>query len=152
MNALLHADLEALVGVLRLDPTLETRFRAFYESLCAADAVPARILDLCRYRIAAIHGLSDVLLGTEQTRSLDPSTLAALRSGNVDTLDEQARIALALAEKIPYGQHDVGDQEVADARLAFGERGAVALLTALAFADVFCRLQIVLQVSSSDAV
>lgn len=152
MNALLHPDMDALVGALRLDPLLETRFRAFHESLSAADAVPARILDLCRRRIAAIHGLSDDLSGAAGRSSLDSSTRAALRKGNIDAFDQEARIALALAEKIPFNHHDVGDQEVEAARSAFGERGAVALLTALAFADVFCRLQIVLRVSSSDAV
>lgn len=144
MNPRPLADIDALVRGLRLEPSLETRFRAFYDSVQHTNALPGRILDLCRVRIGFIHGLADDLLTPGGEPALDPATRAALQSGTFNTFDRDARIALALAEKIPFAHDAVTDQEVADARAVFGERGAVALLTALAFIDVFCRLQIVL--------
>lgn len=152
MNARLLTDIDALVRSLRLEPSLEMRFRAFHDLVQHSDAVPRQILDLCRVRIAFIHGLSDDLLAVGGEPALDHATRAALQSGTFNTFDRDARIALALAEKIPFAHHAVTDQEVAEARAVFGERGAVALLTALAFIDVFCRLQIVLpSVSSGSA-
>lgn len=148
MNPHPLTDIDSLVRGLRLEPSLETRFRAFYDSVQHTNAVPGQILDLCRVRIAFIHGMSDHLLVAAAESGLDDASRAALRSGAFQTFDRDAQIALALAEKIPFAHHDVTDQEVADARAAFGERGAVALLTALAFVDVFCRLHIVLPSAS----
>ena len=60
--------------------------------------------------------------------------------------DASEQAALAVAELMPFGHHQIGDDDVARLQSAFGARGAVALLTAIAFFDVVCRLKLVLEV------
>jgi alkylhydroperoxidase family enzyme len=77
---------------------------------------------------------------------LAPHEVDALRVGDASPFDAQGRAALALADALPYNHHQVTDDEVARVRAVLGEAGTVALLTAIAFFDVECRLRRVLGV------
>ena len=130
-------------SVLAHRPELLVRFRSFYASLWSTGTIPRRVLELCRLRIAAIHDCEAEWVVRDAAVLLDENCLATLHAGRLDafTADEQA--ALAVAEQMPYGQHHVSDADVARVQSAFGSAGAVALLTALAFFDVVCRLKCV---------
>ena len=134
-------------AVLQHRPELLRRFRAFYQTFWSEGLVPRRVLELCRLRIAAIHecaaewGLRDAAV------ELDEAALAALGAGRFGEFSAAEQAALAVAELTPYAHHQITDAEVARLNDAFGARGAVALLTALAFFDVVCRLKLVLDVA-----
>ena len=125
-------------------PELFEKYKAFYGEIWNQDVVPGRVLELCRRRIAAIHGcLADVRLGSAEIH-LKPEEAEALAKGDTSPFDSSERVALELAEKIPFNHHSVADDDVAAAREAFGASGAVTLLIALSFFDVTCRWQLAL--------
>jgi len=130
-------------SVLAHRPELLTRFRTFYSTLWSTDAIPRRVLELCRLRIAAIHDCEAEWVVRDAAVQLDEAALAALHAGHFDSFADGEQVALAVAEQMPYGQHQVSDADVARLQRAFGSAGTVALLTALAFFDVVCRLKCV---------
>jgi alkylhydroperoxidase family enzyme len=125
--------------VLAHRPELLARFRNFYAALWSTEQVPRRVLELCRLRIAAIHDCEAEWVIRDAMVPLDENCLAALHAGRFDSFADSERAALTVAELMPYGQHQVSDEEVAALQRAFGDAGTVALLTALAFFDVVCR-------------
>jgi hypothetical protein len=138
-------------SVLRHRPELLTRFRAFYATLWSADLVPRRVLELCRLRIAAVHDCEPEWVIRDAGVALDERALDELRAGRFGGFAAAEQAALAVAEQMPYGHHQVTDEEVARLEGAFGAQGTVALLTALAFFDVVCRLKLVLDVAPQPA-
>jgi alkylhydroperoxidase family enzyme len=130
-------------SVLAHRPELLTRFRSFYSALWSTQAIPRRVLELCRLRIAAIHDCEAEWVVRDAAIALDENTLAALHAGRFDSFASDEQAALAVAEQMPYGQHQVSDADVARLQSAFGSAGTVTLLTALAFFDVTCRLKCV---------
>ncbi|SRR5579883_1617542 len=125
-----------LDAALTLRPELAALYRQFRVLPHERALVPAEPLALGRLRIAMLHGCPPA--------DTDPALLAALaewpaasRFGAAD------RAVLAIAEKLPWRQHEISDAEVAAAVTAFGEPGCVALLVALALADAECRLNLV---------
>jgi hypothetical protein len=142
-------ELDAPTGfeaVLGHRPELLARFRDFYAAIWSQGLVPRRVLEVCRLRIAAIHDCEAEWNIRDATVDLDAAALAALRSGRFEGFDADEQAALAVAELMPFGHHQVGDDDVARLQSMLGARGAVALLTAIAFFDVVCRLKLVLDV------
>ena len=141
----------AFEAVLGHRPELLARYRAFYTTLFDPTRVPRRVLELCRLRIAAIHGcaaewgIRDALVPIAETELVD------LARGDVARFDAVERAALEIAERLPYQQHAIDDAQVAAVHAALGPAGAVALLTAIAFFDATCRLKLVLGVDSGAA-
>lgn len=133
---------DPLLALLAHRPELAVRFRAFYDAVRSAAPLPAAVLTACRLRIAAIHDCAAEWL--DRPTDLDPAWLPALESGCLDGLPHPLQVALTLADRMPFGHHAIEDDEVAAAAAAFTPAGAVALLTALAFFDVVCRLRLTL--------
>lgn len=136
----------AFEAVLGQRPALLERFRPFYASLWNEQRVPARVLELCRQRIAAIHDCPAEMLLRDARVALDETTRAALRVGDIARFAAAEQAALTLAERMPFDHHGIDDGMVAAAREHFGDAGTVSLLTALAFFDVVARLKIVFAV------
>jgi len=133
-------------GVLRHRPELAEKYRSFYAGLWGDALVPRRVLELCRRRIAHIHGCAAELAVADREVELSDSAEEGLRCGDVAAFSDAEQCALALAELMPHGVHRITDDMVAGADAAFGHAGCVSLLTALAFFDVNCRLKAVLEV------
>jgi alkylhydroperoxidase family enzyme len=131
-------------AILAHRPELLRRFRAFYESFWQAGLVDHRLLELCRLRIAAIHGCEQEWVIRDARVGVPALALAALRRGDTSAFTEPEQAALAVAERIPHQQHALLDEEVARIREGLGEDGCVALLNALALFDAICRLKLVL--------
>ncbi len=112
--------------MLALRPELQQKYQAFLAAVERSDAVPEAVYELCRARIQYIHGLRD--------QDVDDSHLNAGESA-----------ALVAADRMPYQHHQLTDDEVNAVKSAFGDEGCVALLTALAFFDVTCRLEATFQ-------
>ena len=133
---------DPLLVLLAHRPELAARFRIFYDAVRSAAPLPASVLTACRLRIAAIHECAAEWL--DRPADFEQSWVPALATGRVDALPHPVRVALVLAERMPFGQHAIEDDEVAAASAAFTPAGAVALLTALAFFDVVCRMRLTL--------
>jgi alkylhydroperoxidase family enzyme len=129
-------------AVLANRPELLEGYRRFYRSVWEAGLVPPRLLELCRLRIAAIHGCpaewdlrdADVILSADE--------LAALERGETATFGPAEAAALAVAERIPYQHHQLTDDELQRVTEAIGEAGCVSLLNALVLFDANCRLKL----------
>lgn len=117
---------EGFQSLLALRPDLQQKYRDFLEVVENNDAVPDSVYELCRSRIQFIHGL--------RKEDVDASSLG-----------EAEASALVAADRIPYQHHQLTDEEVDALKAAFGDQGCVALLTALAFFDVTCRLEATFQ-------
>lgn len=140
MSSLLATDGAAsLDAVLGRRPALLSRYKAFYGSLWRAGALPRRLLELCRLRIAAIHGCAQEWQVRDAGVELTVGEAAALEQGDFSTFSADEQAALAVAEQFPFQHHGVSDAEMAAVQAAFAPNGAVALLIALAFFDVTCR-------------
>jgi len=136
---------EALLGH---RPELRDRYRTFYAALFEAPRVPRRLAELCRLRIAAIHGCAAEWGIRDAAVALSESELAHLERGDFAAFADSERAALELAERMPYRQHAIDDAHVAAVERTLGPAGTVALLVAVAFFDATCRLKLVLGVDS----
>ncbi len=137
-----------LEGVLAHRPELAARYRAFMQSLRSEAALPPRLLELCRLRIAHIHDCAAELAVRDEQVALSPAELSELAAGRTERFDEAEQVALEVAEQIPFAHHQLSDAQVARADAALGHAGCVALLTALTFFDVTCRLKMTLGFSA----
>ena len=133
-------------AVLGQRPELLARYRDFYRTLWDDALVSRRVLELCRLRIASIHGCNQEWVIRDAEVTLNDVELGALEQGDFSAFSPEQQAALAVAEQIPYAHHQITDAEVAELNRALGSPAAVALLTALAFFDVTCRLKLVLDV------
>ena len=133
-----------LEGVLAHRPELQARYRAFMQSVRGDGNVPARVLELCRMRIAQLHECAAELELSDPAAPVNTSERQQLAEGQFDAFTEAEQAALEIAEVIPYAHHQLSDAQVQRADAALGHAGCVALLTALAFFDVNCRLKLTL--------
>ena len=104
------------------------KYKKFIDSTTESRDIPVGILEACNSRIRQIHGFE-----------------VANNSINVDlsiTENFLKTATLAVAEKIVFSVHDIEDCDLDPLKKAFGEAGCVQLITALAFFDVECRLEL----------
>lgn len=128
--------IDALLG---LRPGLLARYKAFYSALWEDDLLPRRLLELCRLRIAEIHGCAQERTVRDAAVGLSDLEEAALRTGDPAAFAAPEQAALARAEQFPFEHHGISDAAVDWAKTQLGAKAIVALLVALAFFDVSCR-------------
>jgi alkylhydroperoxidase family enzyme len=132
-------------AVLGLRPELLELYRAFYGQLWDTAAAPPRLLELCRLRIAALHGCEAESAIRQPSAGVTGEQVAALdRWRDAPCFSAVERAALAVAEKMPWQHHAIDDGEVAALRAHLGDAEAIALLVAMALFDATCRLRLVL--------
>ena len=135
--------------LMNLRPNLAADLQAFQDELWRDHGVDPVTLELCRLRIAMLHGAE----AARQRRSpaavqagLDEARLAALSRWESDPrFTAKERACLALAEQFVLDPSGIDDALFAPARDALGEAATVALLEALAVFDGFTRFEVVLQ-------
>ena len=132
-----------LSQVLAQRPVLRQGFEEFYLELWRSPHVPVRLLELCRLRTACIHRCEQELLVQHAQVTLSQAERAAIAAGDSTLFDEAEQAALEIAERMPFAYAQIDDAAVARVKAALGDAGTVALLTALAFFDVTCRLKLV---------
>ncbi len=129
---------------------LMDRYQAFMDQVFNTEAANARHMELCRLRIAYIHGcLAEIDAPAKET--LSSAEKQALASGDLEAFDASDRAVLAIAEQWPYNQHGVTDRDVEQLTEAVGNAASVALMTAIAFFDVRCRWAIAFSVTPQGA-
>ncbi len=131
-------------GVLQQRPDLLRLHRAFYATLWDHHLVPVNLLELCRLRIAAIHGCEAERAIRHTHAELNGEQLAALDDWSTAACFSPCeRAVLAVAEKIPWHHHGVTDDDVAALRAHLTDPQVVALTMAAALFDAHCRLRLV---------
>jgi len=119
-------------------PLLAEKFQHFQNAFHEEAFVDARLLELCRARIDALHALAPSTL-------LDAQTRQQIAKGQYDAFTKQEQQALGVCEQLAIDAHGVTDDQVAALNSALGEAGAVSLLTAVSMHDANIRLQRVLE-------
>ena len=119
---------EISIAKARLPKKLLEKYKNFLDSTIGGNQIPTDILEACNSRIREIHGfkVADNKVGEQLPSTEKPLKLAALK----------------LAEKIVSSVHDIQDNELDPLKKNLGEAGCVQLITALAFFDVECRLEL----------
>ena len=135
-----------LEGLLDHRPELLAKYRTFVQSFWQDGLLPRRTLELCRLRIAYIHDCEAELHVTDEQVRLTTAQRSALAIGDFTQFAEAERAALELTELIPFNVHSIDDHMVSRVDAILGHPGCVALLTAVSFFDVTCRLKSVLEV------
>jgi alkylhydroperoxidase family enzyme len=136
-------------GFLGHRPELLELYRAFYATLWDGALVDPALLEVCRRRIAQVHGCD-----AEAGMFYAGSNVTAGQAANLDSWESSThfgpveRAALRLAERIPWNHHETTDQEFEIVREYLGEAGAVALVVALALFDARCRLRIAFNIDA----
>ena len=132
----LVADATSRDELLALHPTLAADHHRIFDELWSS-RVDARILELCRLRMATILG---------NTRAwVEPRSPAAVAAGLDESLvstladwpthpgfDHPTKVCLGLAEQYVIDVHGISDTQVADVEAAIGADGVITLTTALA--------------------
>jgi alkylhydroperoxidase family enzyme len=139
-----------LARQLELVPELAQGYAQFLASLESVDGVPRRLLELCRLRIAQIHGCAAQLQAGAALAPVSDADQAQLAALDLGAFEAPEQAALALAEKMPLAHHEVTDAEVEALKTALGERPAMAVIVALSFFDVQCRLNQTLATDAND--
>ena len=112
----------------QLPQKLFEKYKKFIGSTIDTHEIPVSVLDACNSRIRQIHGLE---VANNENNEDSTSTEKAL-----------ALAALKVAEKLVSSVHDIQDSDLLSLREALGASGVVQLITALAFFDVECRLEL----------
>lgn len=131
-------------AVLALRPELRDLFRRFYGAAWDESLCPRDLLELCRLRIAALHGCAAELAIQDPHSGVTPGQRQRLNEWqDADCFTPAQRAALAIAEKMPWRHHEVDDREYEELRRHLTEPEVVALTVAVALFDAVCRLKLV---------
>ena len=141
--------------VFALRPNLFEDFRSFYALFWQKRLVDPVLLELCRLRIAQLHGCESELRVRYQPAvdaGLTEEKIAALPDAADSSLyGEAERACIALAELFAMDPHAITDADAARVTAVLGDAGTVALVEALAMFDGFARFRLMLGVEAPDA-
>jgi len=123
----------ALLSLMAGRAGIAQRFSHFMNSFHEEGCLEIRLLELCRARIDALHGV--------QGRStLDAKTSQLINQGSFSSLASIEQRAVAVAEQLALDAHGVTDIQVAELTAELGEAATVSLLTAASMHDATIRL------------
>lgn len=134
--------------LMRLRPNLAVDLEAFESLLWQDPGVDPVTLELCRLRIAGLHGARAALAARRpeaRAAGLAEERIAKLAHYDSDpAFSARERACIALAELFAMDPSAIDDTSFVAVREQLGEAGTVALLEALAVFDGFARFQSVL--------
>lgn len=134
--------------VLGLCPDLMERYRGFYGAIWDEGVLPARLLELCRLRIAGQNRCEAESLIAHSESGLTIAERSSLARGDIPmSVSDLERRVLDVASKVPFEIHGVEDDEIEALRRELGDDGLVALMVTLPLFDASCRLRLVLEVA-----
>lgn len=132
----MHLDSRAVTAVLnRSGGELARRHDALWQAVWRQPHVPAGVLELCRLRLAQLHG------ATGELQAQPPSGVRADPRGARSSAEYAA---LEFAEVYGQDPQAITDELAAAVKAHFGEVGLVALIEALGVIDGRIRLGMML--------
>jgi alkylhydroperoxidase family enzyme len=141
--------------VFSLRANLLDDFRRFYALFWEQKLVDPVILELCRLRVAQIHGCEPELrlrYRPALDAGLSEEKIAAIADASHSPLfGESERACLAFAELFAIDPHAIDDEDAARVVAALGDAGTVALVEALALFDGFARFRLVFGVEAPES-
>lgn len=129
-------DSRTLADALRPGGDMARRYEALWQAVWQQAHVPARVLELCRLRLAQLHGAAREF-DSPQIEGL----LAELRN---ERFSAGERAALEFAEVYAQDPQAITDDIAGAVKREFGEAGLVALIEALGVIDGRIRLAMML--------
>ena len=125
-------------------PDLASRFDCLYERLWQLPQIPATTLELCRLRLAQLHGSEADWQREEQPIAM--ARRAALpRWPEADAFTAAERTCLEFTETYAMDAQAITDEQAAAVVQHHGEDGLVALVEALGILDGMTRLSLLWQ-------
>ncbi len=138
-------------------PEFARAFDALWNAAWSQPHLPASVLELCRLRIAQMHGATAelairnphaVLAGLDDAKV---SALLKTRSAAGRHFTDGERAALEFAELHAMDPGAITDEIADEVKSHFGEKGLVALIEALGFIDARIRVARMLPQLSLEA-
>ena len=133
---------ESIRGVLQAGGTLSADYNAVWDAVWRQTHIPAPVLELCRLRLAQLHGAT-AEQALHRPDRLDAGKTAALLDGShlKDGRFSAAELAVLEFTEI-YAQDPaaIGDDMADAVKQHFGEAGLVCLVESLGFIDGRIRL------------
>lgn len=133
---------QSLADVLQLGGQIATDYEAVWDAIWQQPHLPARLLELCRLRLAQLHGAT-AELALRRDAGLAPRKVDSLLAGNYFRDPEFSPAECAVLEFAEIHAQDPAaiDDAMADAvKEHFGEPGLMCLIEALGFIDGRIRL------------
>ena len=133
---------ESLTGVLQAGGVLSADYNAVWDAVWRQTHIPASVLELCRLRLAQLHGAT-AEQALRHPDLLDAEKNAALLDGSYHKDPRFSAAELAVLEFTEiYAQDPAAiSDDMADAvKQHFGEAGLVCLVESLGFIDGRIRL------------
>jgi len=138
---------DALESILASCPELLERYRDFYGVFWDEELLPARLLELCRLRIASLNRCEAESAIAHSESGVTRDERECLSRGEIpSSASDLEKRALGIATRVPFEIHALEDGEVEALRRDLGDDGVVALMVALPLFDANCRLRLVLEV------
>lgn len=148
MSWVLGGGAHSFGDLMALRPNLAADLAAFSEQLWHAPGIDPVTLELCRLRVAQLHGARAAFAERRPQAAaagLTGERIARLADyGSDPGFSACERACLELAELFAMDPSAIDDATFAAVRDALGEPGTVALLEALAVFDGFSRAQVML--------
>jgi len=135
-------DSETLSGALAAGGVLAQDFDAVWTRIWRQDHVPAAQLELCRLRMAQMHGAHAEFAAGRGLES-DAGRIAAVRDGSYGShpgFSPAERAVLEFAEVYAQDPNAISDPLADAVKQHVGEPGLVCLIEALGFIDARIRL------------
>jgi alkylhydroperoxidase family enzyme len=142
----------AFSDALGLRPELHEGYESFLRLFWQRRLVDPALLELCRLRVAAIHGCRSELARREPS-AIDAGlsavqVAAVLEDGDLNTLSDLEQACIRLTDKFILDVHAITDEDVETVRQNLGTAATVALVEALALFDGFSRFRALLGIDA----
>lgn len=135
-------------STIRVLPDIAASFEALYQSLWTQPHLPAEILELCRLRLAQLHGSAVDMQRHDCDISSDKRS--NLPHWNTHSSFSSAELAcLAFAEVYAMDAQALTDEHAAAVKAHFGDAGLVLLVEALGILDGMTRLSLLWQLPAT---
>ncbi|MDX1736193.1 MAG: hypothetical protein R3228_17585 [Halioglobus sp.] len=121
--------------------TVRETFARLYDALYSQQHLPREVVELCRLRLAQLHGGADE--GTGQTITIDAERRAALSGWPSDErFSSGEKACLGFAEVYAMDAGALTDDQAEAVRAEYGDAGLVTLIEALGVLDGLRRVSL----------
>ena len=130
-------------------PQIGRPFADLYRAFWSLESVPAPTLELCRLRLAQLHG-SDLAWQHQAVAAGDERRQALRQWPGSDLFSPAEKACLDLCEVHAMDARAISDEQADAVKAHYGEVGYVAVVQALGVFDAVIRLGLIWNLSSAE--